>query len=120
MGQLASGDTSSAKTQVVLGAKEVTKEEMKGAKKQVKGKAVEAKELTREERRLKRLSVVQSVEMSPGYIAYRTARERGEAICNQVPQTPDPHDANISKRTWETSVRTWKTALEKFGCVQIH
>ena len=61
----------------------------------------------------KRREIIQNIKGKPIYTEYIAILARGEALTCEVPLTPDPEDATISKRKWESLVSMWRDALRQ-------
>ena len=60
------------------------------------------------QRRLnKRQHAVHSIKQKPEYMFWLFKKDGGR------PKTPDPQDAKVSKRQWESSVQRWRRALQE-------
>jgi hypothetical protein len=55
----------------------------------------------------KRQHAVHSIKQKPEYQFWLAKDDGGR------PKTPDPQDAKVSKRQWESSVQRWRHALQK-------
>ena len=61
----------------------------------------------------KRQEIIQGIKLKSSYKEYSAILERGEEVLCEVPGTPDPADASISKRKWESLVSKWRAALRQ-------
>jgi len=75
------------------------------------------KELDDEERHAKRVKHVADMKETGGYQNYLKDLQAGKSVALEVPEAPDPHDRNISKREWERQIFAWREALKPWGDV---
>ena len=76
-----------------------------------------------------RKAAVVSIKASVEYRSLQADREAGDDM-DAIPDTPNPHDREISKRSWEKKVMDWRNALrslrllkmqiEPFDAEQLH
>jgi len=66
-----------------------------------------------ERRNRKRTASVAAIKAMPEYEQVVQLRARGEMKQEDLPLTPDPDDETTSKRSWETSVMQWRSALRR-------
>jgi len=66
-----------------------------------------------ERRNRKRTASVAAIKAMPEYDQVVQLRARGEMKQEDLPLTPDPDDETTSKRSWETSVMQWRSALRR-------
>lgn len=64
-----------------------------------------------ERRHRKRTASVAAIKAMPEYYQVVQLRARGEMKQEDLPLTPDPDNETTSKRSWETSVMQWRSAL---------
>ena len=61
---------------------------------------------------LTRIAGIASIKTKTDYLAFRAVYDVSDArYKDDEPKTPDPHDRNVSKRSWEKSVQQWKVGL---------
>lgn len=64
-------------------------------------------------RREHRYNGVEAVKRSPEYQAMKKIQANDVSVV--APQTPDPNDLSVSKRSWEKEMMEWRTGLRQ-GC----
>jgi hypothetical protein len=61
---------------------------------------------------LTRIAGIASIKTKTDYLLFRAVYDVSDARHkDDEPKTPDPHDRNVSKRSWEKSVQQWKVGL---------